>query len=277
MIYDNFIYIREHKNYYYDKKILCKLGKTKNLKERDAVYITSEIERGKFTNVFHIFNENLDKIEKNLQDNFSSLNFYRNGGKEFFEIEIIDLIESYFIEMGVRFHKLTDDEIDRLIWKKKNNFNKIKPRDYQIEIIDKAIKYFDKNDMGYIVATCGVGKTLTSLFISRKLNYGKILIGVPGKLLIEQWEISLMKLGYKNIHKIKSGVNEKKIKKILEDNDEVVIITTYHSSYKILNVANNINYWFDIKILDEFHHLTTMDKKKSNDKKCFVKILEINQ
>ena len=35
---------------------------------------------------------------------------------------------------------------------------------------------------------CGVGKTLISLWISQALNSQSILIGVPNRLLLKQWE-----------------------------------------------------------------------------------------
>ena len=39
-----------------------------------------------------------------------------------------------------------------------------------------------------LVLMCGVGKTLISLWITQELNSNTILIGVPNKLLLKQWE-----------------------------------------------------------------------------------------
>mgnify|MGYP001276180895 CR=1 FL=1 len=39
-----------------------------------------------------------------------------------------------------------------------------------------------------LVLMCGVGKTLISLWITQGLNSNTILIGVPNKLLLKQWE-----------------------------------------------------------------------------------------
>jgi len=47
---------------------------------------------------------------------------------------------------------------------------------------------FQQYDRGMLVLMCGVGKTLISLWITQKLNANTILIGVPNKLLLKQWE-----------------------------------------------------------------------------------------
>jgi hypothetical protein len=102
---------------------------------------------------------------------------------------------------------------------KPNSFSFV-PRPDQIEIIEASVHYFSerakndsvfrqlsqkteraKNDSvfrqlsqktehnkGLLIIPCGVGKTLISLWITQRLNSDKILVGVPNKLLLKQWE-----------------------------------------------------------------------------------------
>ena len=48
-------YIRQH--IYYNNDNICKLGKTKNIPERDNTYATGEYRRGKFSLVIEILNK----------------------------------------------------------------------------------------------------------------------------------------------------------------------------------------------------------------------------
>ena len=154
--------------------------------------------------------------------------------------------------------------------------------DYQIEIIDKSIEHYQKNDKGMLILICGVGKTLISLWITIKLNLNKILIGVPNTLLLEQWEEVIK--GNEDYYGVIPDIeilivdkdcNKDKIIKFLKDNEKCIVITTYHSSNKILDAINESNYIFDIKINDECHHLTTSDMKLANTRKAFVHMLSI--
>jgi len=62
------------------------------------------------------------------------------------------------------------------------------PREDQKVIVDNSVVYFNTYNKGILLLTCGVGKTLISLWISQKLNSKTILIGVPNTLLLKQWE-----------------------------------------------------------------------------------------
>jgi superfamily II DNA or RNA helicase len=133
-----------------------------------------------------------------------------------------------------------------------------------------------------LILICGVGKTLISLWITIKLNLNKILIGVPNTLLLEQWEEVIK--GNEDYYGVIPDIeilivdkdcNKDKIIKFLKDNEKCIVITTYHSSNKILDAINESNYIFDIKINDECHHLTTSDMKLANTRKAFVHMLSI--
>ena len=72
--------------------------------------------------------------------------------------------------------------------------NELTPRADQEIIIDKSYNYFQINEKGMLILMCGVGKTLISLWITQKLNFSKIIIGVPNKLLVKQWSIEIKKI-----------------------------------------------------------------------------------
>ena len=127
-----YIYIREHEAY--SKYDACKLGKTENIPERDNTYITGEIFRGIFTLVFEVKKEQLDKIEKDLQENYKNLNIYNNGGTEFFKIEIKELIEPYFKEKNIYYKILSEEDIKSL---------KRKYREKRVKEDKNYIKYLE--------------------------------------------------------------------------------------------------------------------------------------
>ena len=63
-----YIYIRTHPSY--DIENACKVGKTKNIPERENTYATGEIRKGKFSTVFEVPFENMDEIERSIQEEF---------------------------------------------------------------------------------------------------------------------------------------------------------------------------------------------------------------
>lgn len=152
--------------------------------------------------------------------------------------------------------------------------NNKKPFDYQKIIIDTTIEYFLKENKGILNIPCGVGKTLTSLWISDKIKNDKIIIGVPNIELLEQWEFDVKDMFPNHyILKVQSGINTDTIKNTIVNNDKIIILTTYTSSYKIKKSSNIL---FDIKICDEAHHLTSQDMDINDETKNFVEFLKIN-
>ena len=74
-------------------------------------------------------------------------------------------------------------------------------------LICSIVPYFLEKDKGMLILMCGVGKTLISLWVCKKLNMKKILVGVPNILLLDQWEKEILKIfPNMNIFKVKSGV-----------------------------------------------------------------------
>ena len=123
---------------------------------------------------------------------------------------------------------------------------------------------------------CGVGKTLISLWITQELNSNTILIGVPNKLLLEQWKDVIRMLFHDTPYLIVSGDKSiENISKFLEDNREnCIVITTYSSAHKVYNATQHTEFVFDMKILDEVHHLTSYNITETN-KNTYICILKI--
>ena len=166
--------------------------------------------------------------------------------------------------------------IRRLIKKLKALKNRYTKRSDQIEIIDKSVKHFQTNDKGLLVLICGIGKTLISLWTTQELKANKILVGVPNTLLLVQWEKVIKELfpAYPCLI-VKGGVIIEDITLFLKKNEEkCIIITTYASSHKVCSASVTSAFRFDMKILDEVHHLTSHHIIKE-EHKTYVKILDI--
>ena len=115
---NGYIYVRNHPSY--DLLNACKLGKTQNIPERDITYATGEIVRGNFDIIFEVPIKQMSIIERLLQYEFRKFNIRQNAGTEFYDKQIITLIEPYLISLGVDYKKLSNQEIQDLL---RNNIN----------------------------------------------------------------------------------------------------------------------------------------------------------
>ena len=284
-----YIYVRTH--YSYDNHNACKLGKTDNIPQRDSTYATGEIKRGIFELVFEVDEKNEDAIEKRLQTDFREHHIIIDGGREFFNKKILNLIEDRIYDYGFNYRKLSRDEIDNLTLPDRirtqqkrdelelyhnQNTNIPKPREDQEIIINKCIEHWGHQEKGLLVLMCGVGKTLISLWMCQRMSFTKILVGVPNCLLLEQWR-QVVSLIFPNIKcfMVSSGKKLSDIEKFIESSSSHIVITTYSSSHKVLNICQRNNYNFDIKILDEVHHLTDREAESEEDRKKYINILKI--
>ena len=117
---NGFVYIRQH--IYYDNDKICKLGRSKNIPDRDNSYATSEYKRGKFKLVIEISNNQIFDdtfVEKILQRYFKNYHSKINGGSEFYQNNIIDEIVPFLSNTLIKFKILTEDEINDLIRQEK--------------------------------------------------------------------------------------------------------------------------------------------------------------
>ncbi len=296
---NGYIYIRTHE--IYDKYDVCKLGKANNIPERDTQYATGEIKRGYFEAVFEVPIEKMGIVERLLQNEFRELNVKYDAGTEFYNKKIITLIEPYLITLGIKYKKLSKQEISDLvrcnrvrktikkiniqslihILKSKRTNKQIVsyiPRNDQTIIIGNSVIHFQQYDKGMLVLMCGVGKTLISLWITQELNSNTILIGVPNKLLLKQWEEVICVLFQSVPYLIVScGVDTENIMRFLENNQKkCIVITTYSSAHKVHTALQDTRFVFDMKILDEVHHLTTKNMRLSNTTKTYIQMLNIS-
>ena len=65
-----------------------------------------------------------------------------------------------------------------------NNF--IIPKEHQKEVLEKSKNFFTNNNIGRLNWSCGLGKSLMSLFIVKELKFKTVIIGVPSKNLQSQ-------------------------------------------------------------------------------------------
>jgi len=296
---NGYIYVRNHPSY--DVDDACKMGKANNIPERDTQYATGEIKRGYFEAVFEVPIEKMGIVELLLQNEFRELNVKYDAGTEFYNKKIITLIEPYLITLGIKYRKLSKQEIIDLvrcnrvrktikkiniqslihILKSKRTNNQIVsyiPRNDQSIIIGKSVIHFQQYDKGMLVLMCGVGKTLISLWITQELNSNTILIGVPNKLLLKQWEEVICVLFQSVPYLIVSGgVDTENIMRFLENNQKkCIVITTYSSAHKVYTATKDTRFIFGMKILDEVHHLTTNNMRLAHTTKKYIQMLNIS-
>ena len=295
---NGYIYVRNHPSYDIDNA--CKMGKANNIPERDTQYATGEIKRGYFVAVFEVSIEKMEIVERLLQNEFCKLNIKYDAGTEFYNKKIITLIEPYLIMIGIKYKKLSKQEISDLvrcnrvretikkiniksliqILKSKKTNKQIVyyiPRNDQTIIIEKSVIHFQQYDKGMLVLMCGVGKTLISLWITQELNTNTILIGVPNKLLLKQWEEVICVLFQSVPYLIVSGgVDKENIMQFLENNQKkCIVITTYSSAHKVYTATQYTTFVFGMKILDEVHHLTTINMRLAHTTKKYIQMLNI--
>ena len=298
---NGYIYVRNHPSY--DVDDACKMGKANNIPERDTQYATGEIKRGYFEAVIEVPIEKMGMVERLLQNEFCELNVKYDAGTEFYNKKIITLIEPYIITLGIKYKKLSKQEISDLvrcnrvrktikkinikslihILKSKRTNKQIVsyiPRNDQTIIIGKSVIHFQQYDKGMLVLTCGVGKTLISLWITQELNPNTILIGVPNKLLLEQWEKDIWNLDLVQSVPyliVSGGVDTENIMRFLENNKKkCIVITTYSSAHKVYTATQHTRFVFGMKILDEVHHLTTNNMRLAHTTKKYTQMLNIS-
>jgi len=287
-----YIYVRNH--WSYDAQNGYKLGKANNIPERNNQYVTGEIIKGYFVSIYEVPIKQVVIIERLLQYEFRELHIKDyDGGIEFYNRQIINLIEPYLITLGIKYKKLTDEEISRLnrLHRIRKTVSKINMRDLiqalratpvytprpdQVAIINKSVAHLSTNDKGMLVLVCGMGKTLISLWITQLLGISTILIGVPNKLLLAQWNVVVRAIFRDAPCLIVSGgINVENIEHFLAKYKErCVVLTTYASAHKVYAATSN-TFKFGMKLNDETHHLTTNNINTDDTAKTYIRMLNI--
>ena len=187
--------------------------------------------------------------------------------------------------------------------KKDNNKNNIKHnfvplilRSVEQDIIVKNVsKFYESNDKGILVVNRDINKSISlslikshlSFWISQELkNNKKIIIGVPSAKLLDQWVEGIISVyPNKKILSVNKDVKFEHIEdflkinnnlNLLNDNNElIIVITTYSSSHKIRTICDNIKFTFDIGINDDVYHLSNNYYNKQEKTKIYSNMLYI--
>jgi len=160
----------------------------------------------------------------------------------------------------------------------------IKPILHQQEIIDIVETFYSENNIGKIIWACGLGKALLSILIVKKMNFNKILIGVPSSYLQLQFKKEILKIFQNKDNILLVGSNSDESHKYIKSHSELTylssnttnktiikyflekvsdeplfIITTFKSSH----LLDSSEFEFDFKIGDEAHHLVCYENSKN--------------
>ena len=149
-----------------------KIGSTKYMKSRMKVYQTGYSDMVPLECYYEISCEDyncydVDDMIKKYFDEYRLINKDSNGGTEWYDANKVTIkaLEDFFINFNINFKKyeninikflsdinkkLTDIESKKLYYEDKNrqiikSIKQYKPYDYQIDIINKSIKYFNNN------------------------------------------------------------------------------------------------------------------------------------
>jgi len=250
-----YIYLRD--NEWFKTYDILKMGISTSIKDRSNGYVTGEIKRGIFIKIIQleVSEKQLRLIDNLLKNHFKYLNFKLDASTELFKKEILELLEPFLIKIKIPFTLVNEKDlkrINRTSEEKEVIYNRylnliskvgqekqqtIKPKDYQLSILETIENFYDNNDIGKLLWCCGLGKSIMSLLIAQKLGFRRIIIGVSSCFLQLQFK--------------------EEVERVFGNDDSIeVIITTYHSSHLYLNEE------FDFKIGDECHHLVGADKEE---------------
>ena len=267
---NGYIYVRNHPSY--DVDDACKMGKANNIPERDTQYATGEIKRGYFEAVFEVPIEKMGIVECLLQNEFRELNVKYDAGIEFYNKKIITLIEPYLITLGIKYKRLSKQEISDLVRcnRVKNTIKKINiqslihilkskrtnkqynwnERDYQTTIINFSKRELLSKNKIYIELPTGGGKSYIVYNLFEYLKSEFIIIVSPRKIVnsqnISQKYLQILKDNYITFNYSTDNNFDEYLKL---SNKKIVICCTQSMDkmyeHILSNYINNITIWFD--------------------------------
>ncbi len=155
------------------------------------------------------------------------------------------------------------------------------PRPHQIESIAEAKKHFKVENRGKLIFPCGAGKSLTGYWITKELKAKTVIVAVPSLALVKQTLEDYCQESYAEGNPVAPfcicsdegiGKNDDVAvftqdmgvvcttdkAKILEflnfkTNRTKVIFTTYQSGRVLGEAVNELDFKFDVGIMDESH------------------------
>lgn len=186
------------------------------------------------------------------------------------ELNLVDINSETYTQEEIKIKKVNnklkekfEKTVVEIISKPKFPFGK--PRDYQTKAYQNWV---DNNKCGLFAMATGTGKTLTALncilneYISN--NFYKVIIVVPTKALVKQWEEEVKAFNFENIistHSNKEWKNSLQryvTRSILDRNKNIILITTY-STFNRDGVQNFIKSVKGIEsfiyVADEAHNI----------------------
>ena len=266
---NGYIYVRNHSSYDIDDAY--KMGQSNNIPERDMQYATGEIKRGYFEAVFEVPIKKTEIIERLLQYEFQELNIKYDGGTEFYNKKIITLIEPYLITLGIKYKKLSKQEISDLVrcnrvrkTIKKINIQSLihilksirnkqyiwNEREYQTTIINFSKNELLSQNKLYIELPTGGGKSYIVYNLFEYLKSKFIIIISPRKIVnsqnISQKYLQILKDKYSTFnYSTNNNFDE-----YLKSSHKKIVICCTQSINKIYerilsNSITDIMIWFD--------------------------------
>jgi len=215
-----------------------------------------------------------------------------------------------------KFDSLDEDFFDNLYsicsGEKKRKVNIAVPEAYQERMISRTLNGFQKNDRGKLIAACGAGKTLVSLWIVEKMDAKTVLFLAPSLALISQtlseWsKHKSRKFSYLCVCSDSTVIGDdidygdydvsevdfpvttdfEKISEFLNSSNEYkYIFSTYNSAHAVAKaLEDQPSLSFDITIFDEAHRtaghrnselfsIALDDKKIRSNKRLFMTATE---
>jgi predicted helicase len=191
-----------------------------------------------------------------------------------------------------QFDDLEEDFFERLhsrVEGEKTERTLYDPYDFQEEIINDVVDGFKQNDRGKLIAACGTGKTLMSLWISERLDTDTVLFVAPSLALVRQtidewtsqaseeqkfdylavcsdssvdagedhWELPIEDVD------IPVSTDQNEVNEFIEKdhNYKKVVFSTYHSLDRVMDaIDDSDDFSFDLTIFDEAHRTAGTSK-----------------
>ena len=273
---------------------VVKIGVTDYKIERESTYKTGEYIPGHFSHLYKInYNgkrEHFDKKLKKLIKEYNRIDsneFYVEGGKEFYDIKLIEKLEEEYlkkIKKITKYKLLDQDEIDEINRRSRSNVKRntdndtesnsesdtecdsdydsdydsdtesnyyndsIKPLQHQQDVLNKIKDYYENNNIGKLIWACGLGKSLMTLFIIKQMNFILNLICVPSITLQKQWKKTILSV-FPNKENI-----------LLVGGNSINSTTNITDILKFINKNTNVKF-----ILSTYHSCNIL----VNDEICF--------